>query len=98
MHVGVCRLTLHVYASQSLKEKRRVVRAVAEKVRQKYSASVAEVDAQDKWQLAVLGVSVVSGEARRTQELLDSIIRFVAEFSPEAELTGTDSEVFSYED
>jgi uncharacterized protein YlxP (DUF503 family) len=98
MHVGVCRLTLHIYASQSLKEKRRVVRSVSERLRQKFSASVAEVDSQDKWQLAVLGVSVVSGEAQRTHELVDAIIRFVAEFSPEAELTASDSEVFSYED
>ena len=98
MHVGVCRLTLHIYASQSLKEKRRVLRSVTQQVRQRFSASVAEVDGLDKWQLAVLGVAVVSGEAQRTHELLDSIIRFVAEFSPEAELTATDSEVFSYED
>lgn len=51
MYVAVCRLDLHIRSSQSLKEKRRVVRSVIERVRNKFGASVAEVASQDKWQL-----------------------------------------------
>jgi hypothetical protein len=98
MYVGVCRLTVHVHGSQSLKEKRRVVRSLTDRVRSRFGASVAEVGGQDTWQLAVLGVSVVSGDLRVAQKMLDDIVRYAEEFSPEARITSSDSEVFTYED
>jgi hypothetical protein len=98
MYVGVCRLDLRVHASHSLKEKRRVARAVSERVRNKFGASVAEVAAQDKWQLGVLGISVVSGSAAHAREQVDAIIRYVTEFAVEAEVSVSGLEVFNYED
>ena len=98
MYVGVCRLDLHIHASHSLKEKRKTVRSVSERVRNKFGASVAEVASQDKWQLAVLGISVVSGSSNHAQEQIDAIIRFVTEFAVEAEVSVSGLEVFNYED
>lgn len=77
MFVGIVRIELHVPGASSLKDKRSVVRALKEKIRHRVQAAVAEVDHQDLWQRATLGVSVVSGERRQVDELLQSVRRLV---------------------
>jgi hypothetical protein len=77
MFVGVVRIELHLPASTSLKDKRAVVRGLKERIRQRVRAAVAEVDHQDLWQRAALGVAVVSGESRQIGELLQSVRNLV---------------------
>ena len=77
MFVGIVRIELHIPASRSLKDKRSVVQGLKERIRQRVRAAVAEVDHQDLWQRAALGVAVVSGERRQVDEQLQSIRRLV---------------------
>lgn len=77
MVVGTLTITLHVPDSASLKEKRQVVRSLTAKLRQSFNAAVAEVDDQDLWQSAVIGVACVSGDARHADEMCQKILRFV---------------------
>lgn len=85
MFVGVVRIELHLPASRSLKDKRSVVRGLKERIRARVQASVAEVDHQDLWQRAALGVAVVSGNSAQVGELLQSV-RNLVESAPGAEL------------
>jgi hypothetical protein len=71
--VGVVRIELHVPGSASLKHKRAVVRSLKDRIRARVHAAVAEVDHQDLWQRAALGVAVVSGEHGQVSELLQSV-------------------------
>ena len=96
MHLAVCRLTLHIYASQSLKDKRRVVQSVSEKLRHRYGVSVAEVGGLDTWQTAVLGVAAVSGEATKAREIIDRAVAYMQEIAPEAEVTSAEVDEFNY--
>jgi uncharacterized protein YlxP (DUF503 family) len=77
MVVGLLHLELHLPASHSLKEKRSVVNRVKERVRTRFNASVAEVDHQDLWQRAALGVAVVSGEPGGLDRVLRDILSCV---------------------
>ena len=77
MFVGIVRIELHIPAATSLKDKRSVVRSLKERIRERVHASVAEVDYQDLWQRAALGVAVVSGERRHVGEMLQSVRRLV---------------------
>jgi len=77
MFVGIVRIELHLPGAASLKDKRSVVRALKERIRHRVQAAVAEVDHQDLWQRAALGVSVVSGERRQVGEMLQSVRRLV---------------------
>jgi len=77
MFVGIVRIELHLPGAASLKDKRAVVRALKERIRHRTRAAVAEVDHQDLWQRAALGVSVVSGENRHVGELLQSVRNLV---------------------
>jgi uncharacterized protein len=85
MVVGIARFELFIPASNSLKAKRQVVRSLKERIRARTHAAVAEVDHQDLWQRAALGVAVVSGEGGQVRELLQAV-RQLAESAAGAEL------------
>ena len=85
MFVGIVRIELHLPASGSLKDKRQVVRSLKERIRNRVHASVAEVDHQDLWQRAALGVAIVSGERRQVNEMLEAV-RTIVESVPVAQV------------
>ncbi len=63
MHAVAVRFDLHVPASRSLKAKRAAIRPVVDGLRHRFKVSVAEVDYQDQWQRASIGVALVDGSA-----------------------------------
>lgn len=69
--VGLLTVDLQIPENSSLKGKRKVVKSITSRLRQRFNVSVAEVDFQDKWQICRIGVSVVGNDAR----LLDSQLR-----------------------
>jgi len=71
------RLELHLPASDSLKAKRSVLNHVKERIRTRFNAAVAEVDHQDLWQRAALGVAVVGGESAVLDRVLHDILASV---------------------
>ena len=71
------RLELHIPASDSLKAKRSVLNHVKERIRTRFNAAVAEVDHQDLWQRAALGVAVVGGESAVLDKVLRDILASV---------------------
>jgi uncharacterized protein len=75
--IGSLVVTLHVPESHSLKEKRQVVRSVVERVRRTFNVAVAEVDDQDTWQLATLGVACISGDGRHADEICQKVLRYI---------------------
>ncbi|MBI2936454.1 MAG: DUF503 domain-containing protein [Chloroflexi bacterium] len=77
MHVAVCRITLRLAENHSLKEKRAVVRSLVQRVRNRFNVSVAEIDDNEAWQQAVLGVSCVSNDARNANQTLSHVLNFV---------------------
>ncbi|HEX6837824.1 MAG TPA: DUF503 domain-containing protein, partial [Polyangia bacterium] len=74
MVVGVCRVTLMVPESHSLKEKRMVLRRIKDRVANKFNCAIAEVGDQDNWQSAEIGFSVVSNEYGFTQSMVQKIL------------------------
>ena len=73
------KLTFHIPHANSLKEKRQVCRSLIDKTRQRFNASVAEVDTQDVHRTLTVGVAVVSGSVAHAQNSLDEIIRYMEE-------------------
>jgi uncharacterized protein YlxP (DUF503 family) len=95
MTVGIARLTLFIPDSHSLKEKRMVVRRVKDRVRAKFNAAIAEVEDNDVWQRAVLGMAVVGNERRFVESALDEVVRFVR---TQAEVTNAERELQTFSD
>ena len=77
MVIGVCRVSLMIEESQSLKDKRSVLRRIKDRVNQKYNCAIAEVGDPDAWQTAQLGFAVVSNERGFTQSMVQKILQFI---------------------
>ncbi len=71
------RLQLHIPHSHSLKEKRKVVRSLKERLRHRFNITVAEVGALDKWQVATIMVAMVNKDRTYLNEQTSKIRTFV---------------------
>jgi uncharacterized protein len=79
MIVGVAVVELRVHASQSLKEKRGVVRKIVGRLRHRFNVSVAEVGGQDTWQRAVVGLTMAGSDETVVRNGLAKALEFVEE-------------------
>ena len=77
MIVGLCTVELFLPESQSLKDKRQVLLSLKDRFREKFNLSVDEVDRQDLWQKAVLGLACVANEGRYVNRLLDQALNLI---------------------
>ncbi len=73
MVVGVLQFELHIAGAESLKDKRRVVRSVRDRLHREHLVSVAEVGANDTLNLALMGLVVVGNEGKRVADVLDKV-------------------------
>lgn len=77
MIVGILKLELFIGGATSLKDKRRVVKRVCDRVRARHNVAIAEIADCDLWQRCTLGVACVSNEARLVDSVLSRVLRDV---------------------
>ena len=77
MIVGAAIVEIHIPGSQSLKQRRGVVRSIAQRVRNRFNLSVAEVGGQDTWQRAALGLCRAGSDRRRVRADLERALEFI---------------------
>ena len=77
MFIAALQIELLIPDSGSLKEKRMVVKSIKQRLQNKYNVSVAEVDYQELWQRALLGIAMVSNERRFLNDAMNKILNFV---------------------
>ncbi len=93
MNTGICKIRLHLPGTESLKGKRRIVKSVISRLRNQYNISIAEVDDQDLWQLATLGIACVSNHNQHVDETLSKVLGFIAQNYPELEVVDHEMEI-----
>lgn len=81
MVVGVCHLDLLIRESNSLKGKRRILKRIIERVKNKFNVSIAEVGNHDLWQSSQLSFCMVGNDKRFINSSLDKVIRFIEELN-----------------
>jgi|PlaIllAssembly_1097288.scaffolds.fasta_scaffold358233_2 hypothetical protein len=86
MNVGICKIKLRIPENESLKGKRQVIKSIIARVQNKFSVSIAEVDDNDAWQLASLGVACISNDGRHANEILSHVVDFINESRFEVEI------------
>jgi uncharacterized protein YlxP (DUF503 family) len=77
VHVVAFEVEVRIPQSQSLKDRRQVVRSLLDGARQRFGVSAAEVGGMDTWQRVTLGFAVVASEAHLAEGVVDSIDRFL---------------------
>ena len=93
MPIGVLTLELHLPQAHSLKEKRFVVRKIKDRLRARFNVAVAELDHQDLWQRAVLGVVSISSDRKALETLFEAVQR-ESEKVLDGDLVGTELDFF----
>jgi len=93
MNTGICKVKLHLRESQSLKDKRRILKSIVSRLRNQYNVSIAEVDDQDLWQLATLGVTCVSNHNQHVDETLSKVMNFIVHNYPDLEVVNHEIEI-----
>ena len=72
--IGLLEVELFNNGSRSLKDKRRDLNRLIDKLHNTYNAAVAEVDFQNTWQRTSLAVAVVSNDARHNTQVLERVM------------------------
>ncbi|MFO1445950.1 DUF503 family protein [Bacillus sp. Bva_UNVM-123] len=91
MIIGLAACECIIYDTHSLKEKRAVLQRILSRLKQKYNASVSEVEFQDLWQRTKIAIVVVSSSRASTEKELQNALKLIDSF-PEIERTVTDIE------
>jgi hypothetical protein len=92
MIVGTLRLALFIGESSSLKDRRRVVKSLKDRIRARFNVSVTDVGDQDLWQSAALGVAVVATDTRFAHEVLSKVAGLV-ESDPRVDILDRETRV-----
>lgn len=99
MFIGVGRYELFIPASRSLKDKRQVLRSVTQTVQKRFNVAIAEVDFQDKWQRAALGVSCVAESIGHCRKMLQEVEKVIGRAAIDgAEITDRTIEFVTLDD
>lgn len=77
MNIAVCKLTIRLPENHSLKGKRRIINSICSRVHNKFNVSMAEVDHNDSWQTATLGIAVTANTVRHTDKILSNVMAFL---------------------
>ena len=93
MHIGVCKIRLRIPDSQSLKAKRRVIKSLIAKLKNRFNIAIAEVEALDAHQFAVLAAVSVSNDRAHLNKLISHVVNFI-ETNVDAELMDYETEFF----
>ncbi len=82
MHVGLCVVEIHLSGSHSLKEKRRVLRRLKDRLRNRLNVAVAEIDHQDLWQRSTFGIVSIFDARPPLESCLQQVRRIFEEEIP----------------
>lgn len=77
MIVGICKIELMVLESNSLKDKRMVIKSILGRINSKFKASASETNFNDLWNQAEIGIACVSTTIKHANEMLDKITYFI---------------------
>jgi len=94
MVVGVGKITFRLALCHSLKEKRKIVKAVIHRTRNTFNVSMAEVNLNDVHQRTEIGFSLTGNDRRRVNSKIDKIFEFIENLQL-AEIINTDMEIIN---
>lgn len=77
MIIGTCTLKLTIYESNSLKDKRSVVKSIIGRIQSRFNVSIAEVDLNDTWKTSVIGFACVTNDRKHANQVISSVVNFI---------------------
>jgi uncharacterized protein YlxP (DUF503 family) len=84
MIIGACEIEFSLPESGSLKAKRSILKSLLTRLRNTFNVAAAEVDHQDVWQSAVIGIVTVTNSTVHANQMLSNVINWIEDNYPEA--------------
>ncbi len=81
MHILLIKLDLKITHARSLKDKRSQIKSLKDRISSRFNASVAEIDALDSWQQAVMGVCMISNDKSYLDKQYSLVETLVLEYT-----------------
>jgi uncharacterized protein YlxP (DUF503 family) len=95
MNVGIAKVRLRLPDNLSLKGKRHIVKSLTARIKNKFNVSVAEVEDNDLWQVATIGIGFVSNDKRFTNEVLSKAVEMVVNNQGDFEMLDYEIEILT---
>jgi hypothetical protein len=83
MIVATCVVKLHLNGVHSLKEKRRIIKSLCTRLPQKFNLAVSEIEHQDVWQTAVIGLATIGTDSGYLHGLLEKAVAWIEDTRPD---------------
>ena len=93
--IGILTLHIHIPGCKSLKEKRSRLKPLLSRLHKEFNISVAEMDAHDVWQSAVIACAVVSNDKAQAQRTLQTVSAWVEQNWQDVTITDEEFEIIS---
>jgi len=78
MIVGVMQFEIYMHSSRSLKDKRRIIRSLTEKIKSKFqNLSISEIGSHNLWKKSEIAVAIVSNDAQFVNSNLDHVLNYL---------------------
>ena len=74
MTIGVLQVELSVTDAMSLKDKRRVIKSIKDRIAHGHNVSIAEVGALDEHRRSILGVAMVANDRQYVEGALSKLV------------------------
>ena len=97
MHVGAVICHLQIHHAGSIKDKRRVVKSIVARLRQRFGASAAEVGSNGRLGQAQVGFSFVSSDLKTLRSAIDRATEFVETADPASELMRSETDIWTFD-
>lgn len=93
MIIAACQIEFYLPGVSSLKEKRSIIKSMNARLRQQFNVAVAEIEHQDVWQSAVIGIVTVTNSTPHADQMLNRIIAWIEDNYPQATIVKQSTEI-----
>ena len=93
MIVGTCLIELHLEGNRSLKGKRTRLKPLSARLHREFNVSVAEIDHQDSWQTATLGLACVANDPAQVEQVLNNAVNWIEHNRPDLQVVDWQIEI-----
>ena len=95
MHVGTCKIKLLLPMNHDLKGKRRIVKSLTTQIRLKFNVSVSEIENNELWQIATIGIAVISNKILILNQTFDHIFSFIESSNHDINIISNDIDIMT---
>jgi len=96
MVIGLLKIEFYIESSRSLKDKRRIIKSLIQKLKSKYSnLSVSEIELLNNWKKSIIAIVTVSNEITYINSVLDKVLNYIIE-GYNYQVVKSDIEILNY--